>query len=102
MNLEVNCGSLSLMILLGSPYHRTMFSRNTCAVSSAVIASLQGMKCVTFMQPWSGMVSMESYPLDKGNLVIKSNAMTLKGVALSRGYMGCRGAFVGRLLTLCR
>ena len=66
------------------------------------MVSLQGMKCVILVQPWSVIVSMESYPFEAGNLVMKSSATTSNGLASCRGYMGCKGALVGRLLTLCR
>ena len=101
MNRDVNRGSLLLIILSGSPYHRTMTSRKVCAVSSAVMVSLHGMKCVILVQPWSVMVSMESYPSDEGNLVIKSKATILNGVVFFWGYIGCSGALVGLLFTLC-
>src|ERR1700761_6182312 len=66
------------------------------------MVSQQGTKCVIFVHPWSVMVSIASYPFELGNLVMKSSATTSNGVVLSWGYMGCSGAFVGRLLTLCR
>ena len=102
MNLEVNRGSLSLMTFLGSLYRRTMTSRNKRAVSSAVMVLLHGTKCTILVQLWSIMVSIKSYPLDGGNLVIKSNATTSKGFASPCGYIGCRGALVGLLFTLCQ
>ncbi len=46
------------------------------------------------------MVSIESYPCDNGNLVIKSRAMVSKGIASGLGYIGCRGALVGHVLIL--
>jgi hypothetical protein len=46
-------------------------------------------------------VRIELYPYEIGSLVIKSSAMVLNGIASGFGYMGLRGAFVGRLLTLC-
>jgi hypothetical protein len=71
------------------------------AVSSAVISSLHGMKIAAFVQPWSVIVSIESKPCDTGNLTMKSNATVSKGEASVLGYIGCRGAFVGLVLTLC-
>ena len=47
------------------------------------------------------MVSIESYPCDFGNLVMKSRATVSNGIALGRGNIGCNGALVGRVLILC-
>ena len=90
------------MNLLGSPN-----LGNTCwtispTVSSAVIASLQGMNITALLQLWSVMVSIESYPCDAGNLVMKSRATVLKGIASGWGNIGCSGALVGRVLILFR
>src|SRR6266702_2853357 len=80
---------------------------NTCCtisptVSSTVMASLQGMNSATLLQLWSVTVSIESYPCDIGNLVIKSRATVLNSIASGFGYIGCKGAQVGRVLILCR
>jgi len=102
VNLDTNRGSRSLMNLLGSPN-----LGNTCriikpAVSSAVMASLHGMNIAALLQLWSVMVSIESYPCDTGNLVIKSRVTVSKGIASGWGNMGCNGALVGHVLILFR
>ena len=45
---------------------------------------------------------MESYPYDKGSLVMKSKAMVANGIASGIGKIGDKGAFVGRLFILWR
>jgi len=70
------------------------------AVSSAVILSLQGMNIAALVQSWSVTVSIESYPCEIGNLVMKSRVTVLNGIALRMGNMGDRGALVGRVLIL--
>ncbi len=66
-----------------------------------VIASLHGINTAALLQSWSVMVSIESYPCDIGNLVMKSNVTVSKGIASGWGNMGCSGALVGRMLILC-
>jgi hypothetical protein len=61
---------------------------------------LHGMKMDAFVHPWLVMVRIKSKPCEIGNLTMKSSATILNGSASGFGYMGCRGAFVGRLLTL--
>jgi len=100
INLDVNLGSLSLMNFSGS-----LNRGNTCwmispAISSAIITSLHGMNRATLLQSWSVMVSIESYPCDRGSLVMKSSATVLNGIASRQGNMGCSGALVGCVLTL--
>jgi hypothetical protein len=63
---------------------------------------LHGIKIAAFVQPWSVIVSMESNPCETGNLTMKSSAMVSNGIASNLGYIGCRGALVGRVLTLWR
>ena len=101
-NLEVNFGSLSLMNFDGSPNRG-----NTCwiispAVSSAIILSLQGMNTAAFVQSWSVMVSIESYPCEIGSLVMKLRAIVSNGIASGLGNMGDSDALVGRVLILFR
>ena len=81
MNFDVNLGSLSLMILRGSPNLGNMCWAISPAVSSAVMASLHGMNIAALLQSWSVMVSIESYPCNTGNLVMKSRVMVSKGIA---------------------
>ncbi len=101
MNLDANFGSRSLMNRHGSPNRGNMWHIISPAVSSAIIASLHGMNMAALLQSWSVTVSMELYPCDTGNLVMKSNVTVLKGMASGFGYIGCRGAWVGRVLILC-
>jgi len=54
----------------------------------ASIVSLHGMNMDPFEQSWSVIVSIESYSSDGGSLVIKSNAMHLKGCASGLEEMG--------------
>ncbi len=69
-------------------------------VSSAVILSLQGMNMAAFVQLWSVMVSIESYPCEIGSLVMKSKAIVSNGIASGLGNMGDIDALVGRVLIL--
>src|SRR6266702_7117897 len=101
MNFDANRGSLSLMNCLGNPYQgNTCWSINP-AVSSAVMVSLQGMNTAALLQSWSVMVSIESYPCDTGNLVMKFSAMVSNGIASGCGNIGCSGALVGLVFILC-
>src|SRR6266702_2535286 len=100
MNLDVNRGSLLLMNLLGNLNLGNMCWIIKPAVSSAVIASLHGMNIAALLQSWSVTVSIESYPCDTGNLVMKSRATVSKGIASGCGNIGCNGALVGHILIL--
>ena len=102
VNLDANRGSLSLMILVGSPKRLNTWVTKSAAVSSDVMASQQGMNSAALVQSWSVTVRMESYPWDGGNFVIKSTAMTSNGAASGCGKIGCNGALVGLVFTLCR
>jgi len=70
------------------------------AVSLAVILSLHGMNTAAFVQSWSVTVSIESYPCEIGNLVMKSSATVSNGIASCVGKIGDSGALVGRMLIL--
>src|SRR5580693_2031753 len=102
VNFDVNRGSQLLMIFVGRPYLANTCLAYRAAVSSPDISSTHGMKMVAFEQSWSVTVSMESYPCNTGNLVMKSTATVSKGVASGLAQMGSNVALVGRLLTLCR
>ncbi|SRR6266702_3023286 len=102
MNFDVNLGSLSLMNFSRSPNHGNICWTINPAVSSAVILSLQGMNTAAFVQSWSVMVRIESYPCDIGSLVMKSSAIVSNGIASSVGNMGDNDAFVGCVLILFR
>jgi hypothetical protein len=58
------------------------------------------MKMAALEQSWSITVSIESYPCDTGNLVMKSMVTVSKGVASGLAHMGSNGALVGWLLVL--
>src|SRR6266702_2290369 len=100
-NLDVNFGSLLLINHWGSPNRRNTCCTISPAVSLAIIASLQGMNRATLLQLWSIIVSIESYPCDGSNLVIKSSTTVSNGIASGWGNMGCSGALVGLVLILC-
>ena len=99
---DANRGSLLLIILEGSLYKGKVCLAYNAAVSSALMSSVQGMNCAILVQSWSVIVKIESYPWDTGSFVIKLRAMVSNGRASGFGYMGLSGAFVGRVLTLCR
>ena len=92
MNFPTKCRSRSLMIFLGSPKHLKTCVRYNPATSSAEIVSLQGMKITAFEKSWSVMVSMESYPFEGGNLMMKSIATVSKGNACDVGKIGRKTA----------
>ncbi len=54
----------------------------------ASIVSLHGINMDPFEQSWSVIVSIESYPLDGGSLVMKSRAMHSNGCASEFVVMG--------------
>ena len=81
VNWEAKRGSLSLMILEGSPWEGNMCLAYKAAVSSALIFSQQGIKRDILVQLWSVIVRMESKPCDSGSFVIKSSAIVLNGSA---------------------
>ena len=72
MNFDMNLGSLSLMILDGNPNLGKICCKNSSATPSAVIVSLQGIAISIFVQSWSMMVKIESYPADSGSFMMKS------------------------------
>ena len=93
MNFDTNLGSLSLMILDGNPNLGKICCKNSLATPSPVIVSLQGIVISIFVQSWSVMVKMESYPANSGNFTIKSIDIVWNGSAPIVGVMGFRGAF---------
>ena len=100
MNFDTNLGSLSLMILDGSPNLGKICHKNSLATPSAVIVSLQGIVISIFVQSWSVMVRMESYPADSGSFTIKSIDMVWNGRAPIVSVIGFRGAFPGWVFVL--
>jgi hypothetical protein len=75
MNFDVNRGSRSLIILVGSPYLGNTYRRYNPATPSALMVSLQGMKIAALEQSWSVIVKIESYPFEMGSFTMKSRAM---------------------------
>ena len=75
MNFDTNLGSLSLMILDGSPNLGKICCKNSSATPSAIIVSLQGIAISIFVQSWSVMVRMESYPADSGSFTIVTSEL---------------------------
>ena len=72
MNFDMNLGSLSLMILDSNLNLGKICCKNSLATPSAVIVSLQGIVISIFVQSWSMMVKIESYPADSGSFMMKS------------------------------
>src|ERR1700761_8938166 len=95
VNRDAKRGSLSLMILDGSPYEGKVCLAYSAAVSSALMSSLQGMNCTILVQSWSVIVRIESYPWDIGSFVMKSSAIVSNGSASGLGKMGFNAAHVG-------
>src|ERR1700735_2563490 len=102
VNFDVNWGSRSLIILRGSPKRLNTWVTKSAAVPSDVMASLHGINNATLVQSWSVMVRIESYPWEGGSFVMKSTAMTSKGMASGFGKIGCSRALVGLVFTLHR
>ena len=100
MNFDMNLGSLSLMILDGSPNLGKICCKNSSATPSAVIVSLQGIVISIFVKSWSVIVKMESYPTNSGSFTIKSMDMVWNGKAPIIGVIGFRGTFWGCVFTL--
>src|ERR1700761_8655339 len=85
VNRDAKRGSLSLIILDGSPYEGKVCLAYSAAVSSALISSVQGINCAILVQSWSVIGRMESYPCETGSLVMKSSAIVSKGRASGLG-----------------
>src|SRR6266576_4598503 len=64
---DVNLGSLSLMIFVGSPNHRYTLSRYSWAMPGPVIVVSQGRNIAALEHPWSMMVRMAFFPLCVGS-----------------------------------
>ena len=79
-NWEVNLGSLSEMILVGSPNQGYMFRKYNWAMSGLVIVVEHGRKIATLEQPWSTIVSIKSFPFTWGKPVIRSIAICENGL----------------------
>ena len=85
VNFDVNLGSWSLMILLGNPKCVTTCCRYNAAVPSALISLIRCKNMAALVQSWLVIVRIESYPCDKGSLVIKSMATVSNGIASGLG-----------------
>jgi hypothetical protein len=77
-----NLGSLSEMILSGSPNLLKRLSHKSVAVPSHVIVFVQGHKIIPFERPWSTKTRIESYPSTGGRSVIKSIEHLVNGLVL--------------------
>ena len=100
MNFDTNLGSLSLIILEGNPNLGNICGKNSLATPSAVIVSLQGIVISIFVQSWSVMVKIESYPADSGSFMMKSMDMVWNGKAPIVGVIRFRGVFWGWVFAL--
>ena len=100
MNFDMNLGSLSLMILDGIPNRGKICRKNSSATPSATIISLHGIVISIFVQSWSMMVRMESYPANSGSFTIKSIDMVWNGSASVSGVIGDSSAFCRCVFTL--
>ena len=90
--LEANWGPRSDMILSGSPNRFHAFSRNSLAVSDAVIVFLHGDITIA-LENLSTITLIESNPLISGRSVMKSVVTCSQGpLGVS---VGMRGALVG-------
>jgi len=99
-NAEVNQGSQSEMILLGSPNQGTRCFRYSSATPVPSIIFVQGMNLAALEQPWSTIVRMESKPCDFGRSVIRSIDTYWKGPSSTGVSKCCRGAFDRCMLVL--
>src|SRR6266702_8938064 len=88
MKIDMNCDPLSVISLLGIPQWGYACCRYSFATPSLVIDSLHGMNSAAFVQSWSVIVSIESYPFDGGSFVMKSMVTTSNGCASGSVVMG--------------
>jgi hypothetical protein len=72
---EVNHGSLSLIIFVGSLNHLKMWSCYSCVIPGPIIVVLHGKNMAMREHPWSTIVSIVSFPFTGGSPVIKSIAI---------------------------
>ena len=107
IDLALKRGSLSEIILSGSPYLGKKFDKNILAMSSAVAVLVVGIKIAPFESPWSTMDNMVSTLLpscvrEGGKSVIKSMAICENGLVDVGGSIGFRAGFEGcRLILFC-
>ena len=91
---DVKRVSLLEIIFLGNPMKGNTRSLKSSATPTASIVSLHGSKITPFVQSWLVIVSMESYPLESGSLVMKSIEMVVNG-SLLMVLIGCIGGLLG-------
>jgi len=99
-NAEVNRGSRSKMILLGSLNQGTRCFRYSSATPVPSIVFVHGMNLAALEQPWSTIVRMESKPCNLGRSVIRSINTYWKGPSSTDVSKRCRGAFDRCMLVL--
>jgi len=92
-NAEVNRGSRSKIILLGSPNQGTRCFKYLSATPVPSIVFVQGMNLAALEQPWSTIVRIELKPCDLGRSVIRSIDMYWKGPSSTGVSKRCKGAF---------
>jgi len=92
-NAEVNRGSQSKMILLGSPNQGIRCFRYSSAMPVLSIVFVHGMNLAALEQPWLMIVRMELKPCDLGRSVIRSIDMYWNGPSSTGVSKRCRGAF---------
>ena len=80
---DVNCGSLLLMIRMGSPNHLYRWSKYSLAIPVPVISVVHGRNSAAHVQLWSTIVRIASYPSLLGSPVMRSIATCMKGVGFS-------------------
>jgi len=99
-NAEVNQGSWSKMILLGSPNQGMRCFRYSSATPVLLIIFVHRINLAALEHPWSMIVRIKSKPCDLGRSVIRSIDTYWKGPS-SRGVSKhCRGAFDQCMLVL--
>ena len=91
MECAANLGSLSDMILSGSPNRVKILSINIFAMSLEVAFSEVGVKITPFVRPWSTTDSMASKPEGGGRLVMRSQEIWAKGRREEEGSIGING-----------
>ena len=98
--LAANWGPLSEIILSGILNLLKTLSTRSCAVCSAVIVLLQGIKITPFVCPWSTTERIELKPLETGRSVMKSAEICANGQRDFAPLTGTSAGFEGCLLIL--
>jgi len=99
-NAEVNWGSQSEIILLGSPNQGMRCFRYLSATPVLSIVFMHGMNLAALEHPWSTIVRIKSKPCNLGRSIIRSIDMYWKGPSLTGVSKCCRGAFNWCMLVL--